>query len=325
MIFEKFIDEKIIRGNEKITILIGSGLHKQVFSDCSTHNNNLTSWSFLLKSICSEIELSENYLLDFESIILKKTNSVGGKEAFRIENNLLKEVTKNIKSTQKFAIQNLAHKYPIEILNPKYVSDIISLNFDTTIEELFKHNYKSFKKISNKEKDHLFTNIKNTDKNFSNSIYFNEYRCKNDCIKFWYPHGSINRPTSLILSLRKYGMHLSVLEKLRMIMKIDERTNNYKIPKNRETWFSQLVQNNVLILGASISDYEWDILFALVNRKRNFAKNSNSKIEKFIFQMKISEAESNTSIIRNNWFLPLFDKKLDANTQWNLLSKILSK
>lgn len=324
--FEDFINEKIIHGNERLTIVIGSGFHKQAFSDTNKPFNILTDWHCLLKEVSPTMVLSENNLLDFERYILGKTKCQKAKTVSKIENETLKCLAKKLKENQNFALKNLTEKYPINFLNPKYVSDVISLNFDNVAEELFKLKNKHFKKCQDSNKNKYFTNSETKDKFLSNSIFFNQYTNGSDTIKFWYPHGTIKRPTTLILSIRKYGMHLEAVENLRKKMKRDEKTNNYQIPNEKQTWFSQLVHSNVLILGAGISNAEWDLWSAFVARKRNFAKSDSSKYEKSIFQMKIREINESENINTNHfWFNPICIENSGANNQWEIVSKLLSK
>jgi hypothetical protein len=324
--FENYINEKSIHGNEKLTIVIGSGFHKQAFYQNKEEFNILTNWCCLLKEVSPKISLTDNYLLDFERYIIEETNCQKDKSVSKIENKNLVLLADKLKKSQNITLESLSEKYPIYILNPKYVSDVISLNFDTVAEELFKLNYKKFKKCPNSTKNEFFINPKTNDKVLSNSIYFNQYTNGSDIIKFWYPHGNIKRPTSLILSIRKYSTHLKAVEALREKMKKDEREHKYDIPSEKQTWFSQLVHTNVLILGASISYNEWDLWSALVARKRNYAKAQHLINEKYIFQLKITEKNESVNInTKQLWFNPICSKNLEANEQWEMISKLLSK
>ena len=320
--FESFFEEKIIKEGEKLTLIIGSGFHKQAFSQSDNNSNLLTNWRCLLKSINPKIELSNNYLLDFEKEILRHTNEQEALNASEIERKILKDTVKKIKEIQIESLKSLSDNYPYEVLNPKYVSDIISLNFDTIAEELFK---KKHKKSIIKTKNKYQTK---QNKHLSNSLYYNEYFFNKESIRFWYPHGSINRPTSLILSARNYGNHISCIESLRRKMKSNESNceSKYKIPRKNQTWFSQLVHSNILILGAQISDSEIDIWNAFVNRERNFGKrNNNNKYKSHIFQMrKNSNSYKNLTNSNEIWFNPLFNEDYSFDVQWKKLRELFN-
>jgi hypothetical protein len=321
--FESFFEEKIIKKEEKLTLIIGSGFHKQAFSQSDNYSNLLTNWSCLLRSINPKIELTENYLLDFEREILRQTNEQDMLNASKIERKILKNISDKLKKTQIKTLESLSNKYPYEILNPKYVSDIISLNFDTIAEELFRKNHKKFRKKTNSK----YQSKQN--KQLSNSLYYNEYFFNDESIRFWYPHGSINRPTSLILSARNYGTHITCIESLRRKMKLNESNadTKYKIKRKNQTWFSQLVHSNILILGAQISDSELDIWNAFINRERNFGKKSNNKQHRSpIFQMRNNTiADKNLTNSNEIWFNPLFNEVCTFDVQWNKLSKLFNQ
>jgi hypothetical protein len=71
--FEYYLDQIINNSNEKkFVIILGSGIHKQAFQGKENINNILSSWCCLLRTIDPNIILTNNFLLDFEKIILKK-------------------------------------------------------------------------------------------------------------------------------------------------------------------------------------------------------------------------------------------------------------
>jgi hypothetical protein len=292
----------------KFVILLGSGFHKQAYRNNSNINNCLSSWCCLLKEIEPNLDLSNNFLLDFERIILNNTNQQDEKAAFKIENEILKEVVTIINNYQNETIKNGNVIYPLSILNSEYVSDVISLNFDLIPELLLKNNRKT--KVQNLHEH----------KNKKSIIHSTRYRVING-INFWHPHGDIDKYDSLILGTRKYGLHINKIEELR------ERSKQKKKPENyQKSWYDVLTHNPVIILGADISDMEWDIWSAIVNRERNFGKKENSKKHKFpIFQMITLSSENKTKAKSNEiWFNPLFDENLSFEEQWNKLEKLFN-
>jgi hypothetical protein len=194
------------------------------------------------------------------------------------------------------------HRYPNGIFNPKKVSDVVSLNFDTMAETLCCKDAKIKESISNPSK---FKSEKNED--FEIPCWEVDFK-NEDKIRFWYPHGSIHDNDPITLGTREYAKRFQTIERLRGYSKSDD--------KDKPTsWYHELTHNPVLILGAHMSKDEWDIWFALVNRERNFAKNENQQFKYPIFQMRECEC---THDHRHEWFEPLFSG-LDFNEQWEEL------
>lgn len=304
--FELYFNE-LKEKEVKFVIILGSGIHKQAFRNNSNINNCLTSWYCLLKEISPKAEMSNNYLLDFERIILDNTNSQDEKAAFKIEKEILKEVVNKINNYQIETLKNSNLIYPLHIFKSDYVSDVVSLNFDLIPELLLNNNQKT--KVQNLS----------VHKNNKSIIHSTRHRVVNG-INFWHPHGDIDKYASLILGTRKYGLHINKIEKLRERSKQQKKPDNYQ-----KSWYEVLTHNPVIILGADISNMEWDIWNAIVNRERNFGKKENSEKYKFpIFQMRTSSSENQTKAKSNEiWFKPLFEENLSFEEQWNKLETLL--
>lgn len=289
----------------KFVILLGSGFHKQAFRNNSNIINCLSSWCCLLKEIEPNLDLSNNFLLDFERIILNNTNLQDEKASFEIEKKILKDVVNKINNYQNQTIKNSNLIYPLSIFNSDYVSDVISLNFDLVPELLLVNDKKT--KVDNL---HVHKNKKSI-------IHSTRHRVING-INFWHPHGDVEKHDSLILGTRKYGLHINKIEKLRMRSKHQKKTDNYQ-----KSWYDVLTHNPVIILGADISDMEWDIWNAIVNRERNFGKKENSGNFRYpIFQMRELSSE-NQNKSNEIWFKTLFNENLSFDEQWNKLETLL--
>lgn len=294
------------RIKEKFVIILGSGIHKQVFEDGTNAFDCLKSWRCLLKVIDSKAECSDNFLLDFEKIILKKTNNQNEKAAYKIEVDVLKNVVIKIKEVQSKVLKRTDINYPIEIFNSNFVSDVISLNFDIIPELLLNNNKKT--KVNNL----------NEHKNKKSIIHSTRHRVIKG-INFWHPHGDLDKYDSLILGTRKYGLYINKIEKLRKRSKHQKKLDNYQ-----KSWYDVLTHNPVIILGADISDTEGDIWNAIVNRERNYGKKDNNEKHKYpIFQMRILDSENQTKTKSNEiWFKPLFEENLSFTDQWNKLQTL---
>jgi hypothetical protein len=251
--------------NVKFTIILGSGFHRQALGA----NSILSTWEKLWKEQDPELTLTGFYPLDFEQLIVRRTGNQKDeitrvKAASEMEKRISEEICFDLQCAQEKALKFNKNRYPTGIFNSKKVSDIISLNFDITAEELcckeakqkeFKLEYSKFesKENSNFEIPYWEVGFKNEDK-----------------IRFWYPHGSIHDNGKITLGTREYAKRFQTIERLR---------NHSKSEKKSEptSWYHQITRNPDLILGAHMSKDEWDIWFALVNRERNFAKKDNQQ------------------------------------------------
>lgn len=311
MTFEDYFFKEIKTGREKISIVLGSRFH-----NCNNETESiLNNWELLLKCLNENVNLSDNYMLDFEKIILSMKST---KQANEVEKDLLKIVAQKIYSEQNKISEKELHNYHYQIFNPKYVSDIIVLNFDTLVEILCKKfldcKISGLKYVSIDAKKSAKSKIHQTTR-FYELIFPDSQK-----IRLWYPHGSISKPTEMILGARNYASHIANIERLRRHSKAAARKNN-----KLDTWYDQLVHQTVLILGASISNSEWDMWSAFVGRERNFSKNDLQRFRKPVFQMRFNDYRCNVQKANSNWFEALFSEDIPFPQQWTNLSKLLEK
>lgn len=308
------IIKKYKDNNQKTAIILGSGFHKQGIGK----NSILSNWEILLSKLTNNNSLSRNYILDFEQIIINQTtnqNKAIEKQAHEIEKNELNHIAKFIKAEQKWVLQEIDRfNYP-DIFNPKYVSDVISLNFDHVAEELCNLKYGNNEKagwINESSFNKIYS------KNSKSSIYQRtSYRGITDKegneIRFWYPHGSILNPDFITLGVSRYANLVSDTIRIRDHYKKHEKESNFESVDL--TWYSQILKNPVLILGASFSEAEWGLWAAIVNKKRNFAKPNHNSNETEVFNMTVDK-QADKKI--DFWYQPLFEDK-DFNEQWEII------
>jgi hypothetical protein len=273
----------------------------------------LSNWEKLLKDQDPELTLTGFYPLDFEQLIVRRTGKQKDeasrqKAAGEMEKRISEEICFDLQCAQEKALKFNKHRYPTGIFNPKKVSNVVSLNFDTTAESL------CFKLANQKSSEPKFSEFKSEKNEDFNLPYWEVGFKKDDKIRFWYPHGSIHDNDPITLGTREYAKRFLTIERLR---------NHSKSEKENEpiSWYHQITHNPVLILGAHMSRDEWDIWFALVNRERNYAKKYNQQYKYPIFQMR--ECECNHDY-RHEWFEPLFTG-LNFEEQWEELRKHLGK
>jgi hypothetical protein len=289
----------LFENKNKFTIILGSGFHKQGLKKDSI----LSSWELLLQKLSPRTKLTGEYHLDFEKIIESKKTPC--EDSSKTEERLLECVNKMLQTEQERVLENCASCYPIDIFNPKYVSDVISLNFDEIPELLLKkregvklgklNNNSSFKESSKDSYSFLTSRFKTAD--FG----------KDGKINFWHPHGVIGNKKSIILGLHKYSHMLETSIRLRNSHMKLKRKNEFDL-----TWYQALLNNPVIILGAAMSSTEWDMWFALTSRNR-----ANGDKQP-IFQMRECECKTDA---QHEWFEPLFTG-MDFNQQWKELEKL---
>ncbi|MEY3500264.1 MAG: hypothetical protein RL308_1933 [Bacteroidota bacterium] len=305
--------------NQKLTIILGSGYHVQGLGK----KISLSNWGILLSKLTSSYELSNKYTIDFEQIIIKKTNNqdlVNGKQAHLIEKKELKHIANFIFEEQKRVLaEKDRFNYP-DVFNPKYVSDVISLNFDHIAEYLCNMKYGNGETIiwSNESS---FSEIyrENSTSNIYRTTSFRKITDnQGNEIRFWYPHGSILKPNTITLGINRYAKLVSDTMRIRDHYKKHERENSSKEVIDL-TWYSQILKNPVLILGASFSEAEWDLWSAIVFKKRNYAKFTSSFYENDIYKMVDNKTEDKNL---GYWYHPLFESK-DFNEQWELIENAL--
>jgi hypothetical protein len=308
--FEEYIQQTdFTLESNKFVVIVGAGFNSEFIK--SKDFEMLKNWNCILDWIKLTYQVhfqsSQNLLIDFENIILKQKISQK-LLASDVENEISKTIASQIKVKTDDLKETDLDLDVLNIFNNQYISDVINLNFDTVLEEnlaklvgeKFVKNTKS--KIANKNNT-VFSNV-----NFK----FREI----NKINFWHPHGNVHQINSLILSSRKYGIQLSKVEKLREKYKSFEVQNMF-ISKSEDTWVDLLMHRPLLVLGASLNSNEQDILFTIVNRKRNFKNYPAS--EKPIFQM----LEKNNSNL-GDWATPIFNHG-DYNEQWLRLTQLFTK
>lgn len=290
----------LTRDDIKFTIILGSGFHKQGLKK----DTILSSWEMLLLRLNPDCKLTGEYHLDFEKIIESK--KIPCEDSHKTEERLIQCVQKLINEEQEKVINEGKYCYPLGIFNPNKVSDVISLNFDEVPELILKKEQKATK-IAKFKNDSSFRKESNDSYAFLSTRYKTVAFNKNKIIHFWYPHGTIDNSKSIVLGLHRYA-HM-VKNGLRIRNHHMEAKRNNAIDN---TWYCRLIQNPVLILGASMSPTEWDMWFALTSRNR-----ANGDKQP-IFQMRECECKKDA---QHEWFQPLFTG-MDFNEQWTELEEL---
>jgi hypothetical protein len=211
------------------------------------------------------------------------------------------------------------------------VSDVISLNYDAVAEEICSKELKYNGEIIWENQNSCAVELK--PKSTARIKWTTDYRSigskLDKSIRFWYPHGSLIRKDSIVLSVNKYSQLIVAFDEIRQHYKSKEE-EYFKIHgkiKNPDwdsidlSWYSQLLNNPVIFLGASLSDVEWDLWTAITHANRNFAKSENKKHKNNMYVMldKDQKYHPNTT-----WLKPLF-AGMSYSEQWGKLSEYFNK
>jgi hypothetical protein len=294
--FKRLFDQP----GKRFTIILGSGIHKHALYK---KDSVLSSWDLLLRTLSADAKLTGQYHLDFERIIQAKKLSC--EDSYVTEKKVIKCVQKIINDEQTKVIEACSKCYPIGIFNPKKVSDVISLNFDE-IPELLLGKEKGVQ-VGKFVNDSSFSDSSKTSYGYLSSRHKSFDFGESGAISFWHPHGEIDEQKSIILGLHRYAHMVNNARRIR----------NHHLKKKREnssdtTWYNCLIENPVIILGASMSPTEWDMWFALTSRNRA----NGDKLP--VFQMRECECKNDAQY---EWFEPLFTG-ISFKEQWEELEKL---
>lgn len=211
------------------------------------------------------------------------------------------------------------------LFNTDLVSDIISLNYDSLAEKICTVELNQQTKVEWENKNSCAENLSSKSK--ARIKWTTDYRSIGNTdeksIRFWYPHGNIRRKNSIVSGIHKYSQLLVSFDRVRNHYKKKEKAyfGLHKKPQKIDwdsidlSWYSQLLNNPVIFLGASLSDAEWDLWTAITHAKRNFAKDKNTEYSHNMYIMldKDQKCQPNSSSLK-----PLF-AGMTHQEQWEKL------
>jgi hypothetical protein len=310
----------------KFTLVLGSGFHKQAIGNSSC----LSNWDQLLLQLGSKSCFNKNYILQFEELILDRAKKENDIPAHTLEAKLLADV-QDILKNESLQLDIRSYDMLSFLFNPDLVSDIISLNYDSLAEKICIKELNHQKKVEWENKNSCAENL--SSKSTAKIKWTTDYRSIGNTveksIRFWYPHGNIRRKNSIVLGIHKYSQLLISFDSIRNHYKKKEKAYLGLLKKPQKidwdsidlSWYSQLLNNPVIFLGASLSDAEWDLWTAITHAKRNFAKDKNSEYSHNMYIMldKDQKCHPNTSLLK-----PLF-AGMSYKEQWEKLKFYFEK
>jgi hypothetical protein len=320
---------KAIKGNSsarKFTLVLGSGFHKQAIGNSFC----LSNWDQLLLQLGSKSYFNKNYILQFEELILDRAKKENDVPAHMLEAKLLADV-QDILKNESLELDFCSYDNLKFLFNTDLVSDIISLNYDSVAEKICTAELNHQKKVEWENKNSCAENLSSKSK--ARIKWTTDYRSIGNTgeksIRFWYPHGNIRRKNSIVLGIHKYSQLLVSFDRVRNHYKKKEKAyfGLHKKPQKIDwdsidlSWYSQLLNNPVIFLGASLSDAEWDLWTAITYAKRNYAKDKNAEYSHNMYIMldKDQKCHPNTSLLK-----PLF-AGMTHQEQWQKLRMYFDK
>lgn len=277
--FSDYLNEKIIDGGTSsgLCVVLGSGIHKLL---SEPHSGKLyeavemlSSWEGLLSHISTNYRPGVFAPLEWERLLIESEQRIDKMDfaAHDMENYKLNNLSKTIESAESLILsdkQNQEKYTPlIKILNSKFVTDVISLNFDLLSEKLFLNDgvnkvVRPLSKSVNKLNHHRI--LKNTAGNV---------------VRFWHPHGDYTYPKQMVLGSWRYGQLLVSMNQARLEMKKNDKEDyeNFKIrvQNNPQNWLEIMLYKPLLFIGTSIDLSDLTMWNALILRQRNFFKFDN--------------------------------------------------
>lgn len=261
----------ILHSREKeITLVVGAGIHcvpKWERPLTYERGRLLSSWSALLDSISPKIPQSPSPILRWELALLQQHSDEQANEQANERNSA--EFSKLQQTVIAAESEVLDHQCQYDLVKAviaaSCVENIISLNFDLTIEHLLLKSGEPFPSVA---RDDAETNI---------ADHLGRRRKTGRCV-IWHPHGDRESSEGSCIGLREYALRAKDLEDARDNYKKAERTKTFVASEPR-TWIDLIMSTNVIFVGTSLDFSEWDIWFALVNRWRNYAKPDKKQYE----------------------------------------------
>lgn len=241
----------------RFTLVIGAGIHQIPQWECPIAYESgalLGSWNSMLDSVVPKVPGSPCASLRWDLGVLSGHSDKPAQErSARAHQTLCQSV---LFAESAVLSKRCSYEPLTSVMRAECVSNIVSLNFDLTIERL------------------LLGSVAELPKPIGKTMIERRVEIGN-CV-IWHPHGDRRVSRGSCLGLREYALSSIAVESARSTFKQAERQRSTRRSSPR-TWIDLMMSSHLIFLGTSIDFSEWDIWFSLVNRWRNFAKRANRK------------------------------------------------
>ena len=266
-----------------LCLLVGSGTHAQwnpATGGEQRAKGILSSWPSLLNTLgAGSLHQHAPPTLQWEllamgeapSAVLRDSRDMTATKwqslsAFKRER-ALQDATARVVADAEYALTSSARcglASVQSVISSPSVTDVISLNLDTIAERMLRGWKDPARRPS----------ANNSAQEVAASPARN--------VRIWQLHGDRRRPASITLGVRRYAGLVSSVDDARDQAKQRERSLRYAEAKKKaqsspRSWMELMLHRPLLVLGASLSESEWDLWQALVDRHRNYAKHTNRR------------------------------------------------
>ena len=254
-----------------ITLVIGAGIHSVPKWECPlTHESGLllSSWSALLDATVPRIQSSPPASLRWELGILQLKS---GDQAWQRSKEAFKRLQAMVAEAETAVLKRRCqYKLVKSIIGASCVKNIISLNFDLTIEQLLLESRKTLPALRPVQSEAKPGSTKAKAVAKVKAIRHLECCRTIDSRAIWHPHGDRKSSVGSCMGLREYALRVDAVEDARCKFQGIRRSksSNEHLPN----WIDLMMSTHLIFVGTSLDFSEWDIWFALVNRWRNNAR-----------------------------------------------------
>lgn len=286
-------------------LIIGAGIHAMAQNASNSPDNyedlqKLKAWRHFLEStleipLCFQGPCCPTLIFEMHCLNQANDRTWDNAAAKKRELLALKQVSKNVQKIEEYALKSPeAYEKLCKLCRSKHVSDIISLNIDLVCERVLE---KKLQKPIGQQ-----------------NIVRHRLVCEK---RIWHPHGDRELAKEMAFGIRRYSNELQIIEETRSKFKARERRNKFDKSVEPLTWTDLFFNKHLIFIGTSLSESEWDIWFALINRFRNFARKENKSHQPETFIL---------SVEGDHAHLPSRIQRLEApsyQTGWTWLVELL--
>jgi hypothetical protein len=310
---------------KRIVLLVGAGIHQDgAFRGfCEDSSQHLGSWSGLVRGGFDPKALGNTLAWELNALEHECQQEQAAARIQAARKNLAEEIRRH---GQKLAAHSWCPRAEFkQLLSSGMVTDVVSLNVDLVLEGWLARVLNiPLPRAKNKiDEDRAFQKSRRMQygPNASRRRFFqSSFEGISEGITFWYPHGDIEKPSSLQFSLSDYGKSLVWMEKARSRFKKNEAISDSE--PTFKTWLDPLMsRRKLLLIGTSLDRAEWDIWLALLFRWRNFSRFRNEIWYPDTAILTTKNNHQYRHIPHDPKLLTRIEEDEDWNNSWSLISR----
>lgn len=267
--------------SESIVLVLGAGIHrlwKVNRAEPADAARLLSSWDALLREVAGGDAVGPSPLVQWEMAVASEFSGVasGVAQGFANAPALVREralqsvLCTRVKSSEDvlFNAEGGGMEVLTRLLRSPRVSDVLSLNFDLTVERLASDAPGIIPRASGDERLRVIR------------------RGDTAPLRVWHPHGDRALARSIRLGVRHYFASVKRVDQAFGRFKAQERANGFGARSGTlEHWIDPFLTSPVVFVGTSLDASEWDLWYALSMRWRNHARARNLRYEQPVWSL----------------------------------------